>query len=117
VIGQQNHSIVRVVVIGVMSAKEFHILSMGWGYTMNKSPYIRLERRELLILQAKRYALNKIGDECSDLLHAWLTTEHDQEKAWAKFSQKCELFKDAYLDHIDQQRRVEEMRQRQVIEE
>jgi len=79
--------------------------------------FYSLERRELLILQAKRYALNKIGDECSDLLHLWLKTEHDEEKAWAKFSQHCELFKDAYLDHIDQQRRVEEMRQKQVIDE
>lgn len=74
-----------------------------------------LERRELLILEAKIHAMKTIGDECTDLLSTYLVTQHDDAKALDAFTQHVSLFKDAWQDYVDQKARVDEMVQLQQV--
>ncbi len=86
-------------------------------HTDSRAAYLRLERRELYILEAKSHALRTIGNECTDLLSKFLTTEHDDAKALDLFKEHVSLFKDAWCDYCDQKAKVDEMVQLQQVKE
>ncbi len=85
--------------------------------TESRASYMRLERRELLILEAKRHALKKIAEEYTDLHYQYFMNSHDDDKIQEKIAWHLKLLKDAYLDYCDQKARVDEMVQLQQVKQ